>query len=42
MLDYAFAALGLHSLMLTVSEFNLTGRRAYKKAGFKEFGRRRQ
>ncbi len=42
MLDYAFTALGLHSVMLTVSEFNQAGRRAYDKAGFKEFGRRRQ
>ncbi len=41
-LDYAFAALGLHSVMLTVAGFNLAGQRAYEKAGFKEFGRRRQ
>ena len=42
MLDYAFTAVGLHSVMLTVYEFNLAGRRAYEKAGFREFGRRRQ
>lgn len=42
MLDYAFTALGLHNLMLTVYEFNLAGKRAYEKASFKEFGRRRQ
>jgi RimJ/RimL family protein N-acetyltransferase len=42
MLDYAFTALGLHSVMLTVYAFNLTGRRAYEKAGFREVGRRRQ
>jgi RimJ/RimL family protein N-acetyltransferase len=42
MLDYAFAALGLHSVMLTVYEYNLAGLRAYRKAGFREFGRRRQ
>jgi RimJ/RimL family protein N-acetyltransferase len=42
MLDYAFTALGLHSVMLTCYEFNLAGQRAYAKAGFKEFGRRRQ
>ena len=42
MLDYAFTALGLHSVMLTCYEFNLAGRRAYEKAGFREFGRRRQ
>ena len=41
-LDYAFTALGLHSVMLTVAEFNLAGRRAYERAGFREFGRRRQ
>ncbi len=42
MLDYAFTALGLHSVMLTCAEFNEAGRRAYEKAGFREFGRRRQ
>ena len=42
MLDFAFTALGLHSVMLTVYEFNLAGRRAYEKAGFREIGRRRQ
>jgi RimJ/RimL family protein N-acetyltransferase len=41
-LDYAFTVLGLHSVMLTVYEFNLAGRRAYEKAGIREFGRRRQ
>ena len=41
-LDYAFTALGLHSVMLTVAEFNLAGQRAYERAGFREFGRRRQ
>ncbi len=42
MLDYAFTALGLHSVMLTVYEFNLAGQRAYTRAGFRPFGRRRQ
>jgi diamine N-acetyltransferase len=42
MLDYAFTALGLHNVMLTVSEYNLAGRKAYERAGFKEFGRRRE
>jgi RimJ/RimL family protein N-acetyltransferase len=42
LLDYAFSALGLHSVMLTVAGYNLAGQRAYAKAGFKEFGRRRQ
>ena len=39
MLDYAFTALGLHSVMLVVAEFNLAGRRAYENAGFRECGR---
>ena len=42
MLDYAFTALGLHSVMLSTDAFNLAGQAAYRKAGFKEFGRRRQ
>jgi RimJ/RimL family protein N-acetyltransferase len=42
MLDYAFAALGLHNVMLTVFEFNPAGIKAYQKAGFKEIGRRRE
>ncbi|HEX2282924.1 MAG TPA: GNAT family protein [Thermomicrobiales bacterium] len=42
MLDYAFTALGLNNVMLTVSEYNIAGRRAYERAGFREFGRRRQ
>jgi RimJ/RimL family protein N-acetyltransferase len=42
MLDYAFTALGLHSVSLTCAEFNLAGQRAYTKAGFKECGRVRE
>lgn len=42
MLDYAFTALGLRNVMLTVFAFNPAGIRAYEKAGFKEFGRRRE
>ncbi len=42
MLDYAFTALGLHNVMLTVCEFNYAGRRAYERAGLREFGRLRQ
>ena len=42
MLDYAFTALGLHSVVLMTDAFNLAGQAAYRKAGFKEFGRRRQ
>jgi RimJ/RimL family protein N-acetyltransferase len=41
MLDYAFTALGLHNVMLTVYEFNLAAQRAYQKAGFREIGHRR-
>ena len=41
-LDYAFTALGLHNVMLTVFEYNLAGIRVYTKTGFKEFGRRRE
>src|SRR5690348_2132157 len=42
MLDYAFTALGLHSVMLTCYAFNQAGQRAYEKAGFRVFGRRRE
>jgi RimJ/RimL family protein N-acetyltransferase len=42
MLDYAFTALGLRSLMLCVTAYNLAGAAAYHKAGFREFGRRRE
>ena len=42
MLDYAFTAQGLHNVMLHVHEYNLAGIRAYTKAGFNEFGRRRE
>lgn len=40
-LDFAFNALGLYSVMLRVYAYNLAGLRAYAKAGFHEFGRRR-
>lgn len=42
MLDYAFSSANLHNVMLTVFEFNAAGIRAYERAGFKEYGRRRQ
>ncbi len=42
MLDFAFTALRLHSVMLRVYAYNLAGQRAYEKAGFREFGRRRE
>lgn len=41
MLDFAFTALGLRNVGLTVAEWNVAGQRAYARAGFKEFGRRR-
>jgi RimJ/RimL family protein N-acetyltransferase len=42
MLDYAFTALGLHNVMLRVYAYNLAGLRTYEKAGYREFGRRRE
>jgi RimJ/RimL family protein N-acetyltransferase len=41
MLDYAFTALGLRTVGLTVAEWNVAGQRAYARARFKEYGRRR-
>jgi RimJ/RimL family protein N-acetyltransferase len=41
-LDYAFTILGLHNVLLKVFEYNQAGINAYKKAGFKEIGRRRE
>jgi RimJ/RimL family protein N-acetyltransferase len=42
MLDFAFTALGLRNVMLTTDSFNLAAQHAYRNAGFKEIGRRRQ
>ena len=42
MLDYAFTALGLRNVVLTVYEFNLAAQRVYEKAGFRSIGRRRK
>jgi RimJ/RimL family protein N-acetyltransferase len=42
MLDYAFHVLGLHNVMLTVYPRNERGVRAYRRAGFREIGLRRQ
>lgn len=42
MLDYAFTALGLRNVMLTVYAYNPAAIRAYTKAGFREYGRRRE
>ncbi len=41
-LDYAFGCLGLHSVMLAVHSGNERAIRAYARAGFREFGRRRE
>ncbi len=40
--DYGFASLNLHRIMLTVSSLNEGGVRAYRKAGFVEEGVMRQ
>ena len=42
MLDDAFTARGLVNVLLIVNAYNLAGLRAYQKAGFRAFGRRRQ
>jgi RimJ/RimL family protein N-acetyltransferase len=42
MLDYGFTALGLHNIMLQVAECNPRGVGAYRRAGFREIGRRRE
>lgn len=42
MLDYGFTALGLHNIMLQVFAYNERGIRAYRRAGYREIGRRRQ
>jgi RimJ/RimL family protein N-acetyltransferase len=42
MLDFAFTALGLHNVLLTTDAYNLAGQAAYRKAGFRECGRRRE
>ncbi len=42
LLDFAFIALGLHSVMLMVFEYNGVGLRCYEKVGFREVGRRRE
>jgi diamine N-acetyltransferase len=41
-LDYAFTALGLHNISLGVAAFNPAAIRAYEKAGFRVYGRRRE
>jgi diamine N-acetyltransferase len=41
-LDYGFNVLGLHNIMLSVHADNEAGVRAYRRAGFREIGRRRE
>lgn len=41
-LDWAFNAMGLHSVLLTVFEYNHRGIGAYTRAGFREVGRWRE
>lgn len=40
--DYAIHALDMHNVHLATYEYNHAGRRAYAKAGFREYGRRRE
>lgn len=42
MLDYAFVALGLHSVFLRVFSSNPAAQRAYEKAGFRQFAVRHE
>jgi RimJ/RimL family protein N-acetyltransferase len=42
MLDYGFNVLGLHNIMLTAFSHNERGLRAYRRAGYREIGRRRE
>lgn len=42
LLDYAFTALGMHSVMLWVYEYNIAARRCYEKIRFRAAGRRRE
>ncbi|MEZ4569039.1 MAG: GNAT family N-acetyltransferase [Thermomicrobiales bacterium] len=38
--EYGFNVLGLHNIHLYYLSFNMPARRAYEKAGFREYGRR--
>ncbi|HUY78783.1 MAG TPA: GNAT family protein [Ktedonobacterales bacterium] len=42
MLDYGFNVRSLHNVMLTTYSYNARAIRAYTRAGFREFGRRRE
>ncbi len=41
-LNFAFRVLGLHNVMLRVYEYNEPAIQVYKRAGFREIGRRSQ
>ncbi len=40
--NYAIRDLGMHNVHLATLAFNVAGIRAYRKAGFREYGRRRE
>ena len=40
--DWGFTVLGLHNIVLTVYSWNTAAIRAYERAGFRTFARRRQ
>ena len=42
LVKFGFEELRLHNIMLTVYDFNERAQKAYKKCGFKEFGRRHE
>lgn len=42
LMEYGFKILNLYNIMLTVKDFNENAIEAYKKIGFKEFGRRKE
>ncbi len=42
LLDYGFNYLNLHEIQLDVMSFNERAIRCYEKAGFKQYGRRRE
>lgn len=42
MLEYGFTVLGVHNIMLEVYGYNERAIRTYRRAGFKEIGRRRE
>ena len=42
LLSYAFTALNLHNVMLDTTSYNERAIRAYRRAGFREIGRRRE